>query len=407
MQARERLINNHAGAMVIMATALLAIGVVMVTSASAHLDRSYLDVSLWQSVFGRQAIFAVAGFLLMILVVRVGPALLARPVGRRWGALTACGIALIALTATFLPGWSDARHGSQRWVQLSLSGVVLGFQPSELAKIALVVALAWWFGERDTDGRSFKKGLLPAALMIGLFVLLVGKEDFSTSFLLAAVGGLMLLVAGCRLVHLGVLGALGACGLVGLLLMEPYRIQRLIAFLDIWGDARGAGYQPLQSLTTIASGGWLGTGLGAGIQKYGYLPESHSDFIFAQLCEETGVLGGMVVVALFCAIVYLGLRAMWSARTLFERQVAFGLTACLGLQAVLNIAVVTVMAPTTGIPLPLVSAGGSGVLTCSLAIGLLAAIARRGATDSESAARALHADSDPCIRFFGRSHKAW
>ena len=119
------------------------------------------------------------------------------------------------------------------------------------------------------------------------------------------------------------------------------------------------------------------------------------------------MFGGMVVVALFCAIVYLGLRAMWSARTLFERQVAFGLTACLGLQAVLNIAVVTVMAPTTGIPLPLVSAGGSGVLTCSLAIGLLAAIASRGATDSEPSGRALHPDSAPCIRFVGRSHKAW
>lgn len=407
MQAKDRLINNNAGAMVIVATALLAIGVVMVTSASAQLDHSYLDIPLWQSVFGRQAIFAVAGFLLMILVVRVGPALLARPAGRRWGALAACGIALIALTATFLPGWSDARHGSQRWVQLSLSGVAFGFQPSELAKIALVVALAWWFGERETDGRSFKKGLLPAASMIGLFVLLVGKEDFSTSFLLAVVGGLMLLVAGCRLIHLGVLGGLGACALVGLVLIAPYRIQRLIAFLDIWADARGAGYQPLQSLTTIASGGWLGTGLGAGIQKYGYLPESHSDFIFAQLCEEAGVFGGMVVVALFCAMVYLGLRAMWSARTLFERQVAFGLTACLGLQAVLNIAVVTVMAPTTGIPLPLVSAGGSGLLTCSLAIGLLAAIATRAATDSELSGGALPADSDPCIRFVGRSHKAW
>ncbi|MCH8242815.1 MAG: cell division protein FtsW [Planctomycetes bacterium] len=397
MQARERLIQNHAGAMLIVATALLVIGVVMVTSASARLDQSYLDVPVWQSVFGRQAIFAVVGFLLMILVARWGQPLLAAPSGRKWGTFAVCAIALIALAATFLPGWSVARHGSQRWIQLSLSGVALGFQPSELAKIALVIVLAWWFGERASDARSIKTGLLPAVAVIGLFVLLVGKEDFSTSFLLAAVGGLMLLVAGCRIAHLVALSGLGACGLVGLLVAAPYRVERLAAFRDIWADARGAGYQPLQSLTTIASGGWFGTGLGAGIQKYGYLPESHSDFIFAQLCEEAGVVGGTLVVVLFCAFVYLGLRTMWSARTQFERQIAFGLTVCLGLQAVLNIAVVTVMAPTTGIPLPLVSAGGSGVLTYCLAIGILAAIA----------GRAAKADGDSCIRFVGRRSEEW
>lgn len=397
MQARERLIQNHAGTLVILATALLAIGVVMVTSASARLDQSYLDVSLWQSVFGRQAIFAVVGFLLMILVACWGQPLLAAPAGRKWGTFAVCAIASITLAATFLPGWSIARHGSQRWIQLSLSGVALGFQPSELAKIALIFVLAWWFGERASAARSFKQGLLPAVAVIGLVVLLVGKEDFSTSFLLAAVGGLMLLVAGCRIAHLGALSCIGACGLVGLLVAAPYRIERLVAFLDIWGDARGAGYQPLQSLTTIASGGWFGTGLGAGIQKYGYLPESHSDFIFAQLCEEAGVVGGMLVVALFCTFVYLGLRTMWSARTQFERQIAFGLTVCLGLQAVLNIAVVTVIAPTTGIPLPLVSAGGSGVLTYCLAIGILASIA----------GRAAKTDEDSCIRFVGRRNEAW
>ncbi|MCH8146555.1 MAG: cell division protein FtsW [Planctomycetes bacterium] len=395
MRTRERLIQDHAGAMVIVATALLVIGVVMVTSASARLDQSYLDVSLWQSVFGRQGIFAVVGFLLLISAARWGQLLLAAPAGRKWCTFAVCAFALITLGATFLPGWSVARHGSQRWIHVSLSGVALGFQPSELAKIAMIFVLAWWFGERGADARSFKAGLLPAVVLIALFVLLVGKEDFSTSFLLAAVSGLMLLVAGCRLVHLGALGCFGVCGLAGLLMAAPYRVQRLVAFRDIWGDARGAGYQPLQSLTTIASGGWFGTGLGAGIQKYGYLPESHSDFIFAHLCEEAGVVGGTLVVALFCVFVYLGLRTMWSARTPFERQIAFGLTACFGLQAVLNIAVVTVMAPTTGIPLPLVSAGGSGVLTYCLAIGILAAIA----------GRAAKADEDSCIHFVGRSHE--
>jgi cell division protein FtsW len=136
-------------------------------------------------------------------------------------------------------------------------------------------------------------------------------------------------------------------------------------------------------LTAIASGGWFGAGLGNGVQKYGYLPESHSDFIFAGICEETGLLGAALVIALFGVLVWLGLKTMWCARTPFERLFAFGITATVGLQAVMNIAVATVVTPTTGISLPFVSAGGSGVVTYCLAIGLLAAIAARSSARDE------------------------
>lgn len=378
MMTTERQAVNRGGAMIIVATALMAIGVVMVTSAAARLDASYLDSSLWRSIFGRQMIFVLAGLLLMVVTARASAPLFARPRTWRWITVSLCAVSILFLMATFLPGWSSTHHGSSRWVSLAGAQAGLRYQPSELAKVALIVLLAWWFGARHTDARSFRAGLLPAAIFIGLFVILVGKEDFSTSFLLAMVGGLMLLVAGCRWKHLAVFAGLGAAGLAALVASAPYRVQRLIAFRNIWEDSQGAGYQPLQSLTTIASGGWLGTGLGSGIQKYGYLPEGHSDFILALLCEEAGALGGVIVILLFCAFVYLGLRTMWQARTGFEQLVAFGLTACLGLQAALNIAVVFVVAPTTGIPLPLVSAGGSGVLTYCLMIGILAAIARRG-----------------------------
>jgi cell division protein FtsW len=166
--------------------------------------------------------------------------------------------------------------------------------------------------------------------------------------------------------------------MMALLFSAPYRLERITAYLRFWDEPQGSGYQPLQSLTTVASGGWLGTGLGSGVQKYGYLPESRTDFIFAVICEELGLFGAALVIALFCVMIWLSLRIMLTARSRFERLLAFGLGATIGLQAAMNIAVVAVVTPTTGISLPLVSAGGSGLLAFCLATGVLAAIAARG-----------------------------
>ena len=285
--------------------------------------------------------------------------------------------AIVGLVAAMLPGLAHSHRSSARWLQFASGGLTFSLQPSEFAKLALVVFLAWLFGERGVDPRSFRQAFLPAALSLGVCVLLVGKADFGTAALFALVGGLMLLMAGSRMRHLLVTALLGIVGLAGLLFAEPYRLARITAYRALTDDPLGAGYQPLQSLTTIASGGWFGVGLGSGVQKYGYLPESHSDFIFAVICEETGLLGACVVIALMVTLIWLGLRAMSAAITPFERLLAFGITAVIGWQAVLHIAVVTVVAPTTGISLPLVSAGGSGLLTFCAALGVLAAIASR------------------------------
>ncbi len=367
----------HPGAIITLSAALMAVGLVMVTSATAPLDRSLVEVSFWRTTFGRQVIFALVGLLLMVTVSRVAVPFLARPTTQKWIPGLVFALALAGLVAAFIPGLASSRHGSQRWLQVAPAWVGIGFQPSEFAKLALVGFLAMWLARPKIEVRDFRRGFLPAALAAGVFVLLVGKADFSTAVLLAGVAFMMLLVAGCRVRHLAVLGGLGVVAFGVLLVAAPYRMARLTAHQTFWDDPMGAGYQPLQSLTTIASGGWFGTGLGAGVQKYGYLPESHSDFVFAMVCEEMGLLGGGLVIALFCGFVWLGLRTMWSAPTMFERLLAFGLTACIGMQAAMNIAVVTVVTPTTGIPLPLISAGGSGLLTFSLAIGLLAAIAAR------------------------------
>ena len=399
--------QTHPGAMIVAATALMSIGLVMVTSATASLDRSYFGVPFWRTTYGRQAVFVVVGLVAMIITWRAGVPLLARPAARRWIPWALFGAALVSLVAAFIPGWADARHGSHRWLQLTSAWSGIGFQPSELAKLALVVFLAMWFSEGTRDAHSFRRGFVPAAAAIGICVALIGTEDFSTAALVGGVGLLVLLVAGCRLRHLLLLGTLGGCGLGVLLITAPYRIARLTAYQSFWDDPRGAGYQPLQSLTTIASGGWLGTGLGAGVQKYGYLPESHSDFIFAVICEEAGILGGGLVIALFGALVWLGLQTMRHARTRFERLVAFGLTACLGLQAAMNIAVVTVAAPTTGIPLPFISAGGSGLLVYSLAIGSLAAVAARTTEITTLAEHTAEGDDAAYVRLKGQEGLTW
>ena len=211
----------------------------------------------------------------------------------------------------------------------------------------------------------------------------MGLEDFGTAALLALVGGLMLVVGGCRLATLAIWALPAVAVFAGLLFSQPYRVTRLLAFRHIWEDRLVTGYHAIQSLAAIASGGWTGRGLGAGMAQYGYLPEARSDFVFAVICEQMGFIGGTGVVLLFVAFVYCGMRTMQTASSGdggFVRLFAFGVTAMIGFQALMNIAVVTVVAPTKGIGLPFVSAGGSGMLCLGMAAGLLAGVARRGQT---------------------------
>ncbi len=365
------------GSIMVVAAALMAIGIVMIASATAPLDRSMFAIPLWRSVFGRQVVFVLVGLASVVVVRYIASFVLARPALRYRTGQAFFLLVLAGLAAALIPWLSSPQRGSHRWLHLSSLETGIGFQPSEFAKLALVGLLAALLTYRDADPRSLRSGFLPCAGAVGLCCLLVGKEDFGTAALLAVVGMLTLFVAGCRFRHLLALGSVGMGLFTVLLVVAPYRLARISAHPDKWSDPQGAGYQPLQSLTAIAQGGWLGTGLGGGVQKYGYLPESHSDFIFSVICEETGFLGAVLVIGLYVAITWLGLRTMWTARTPFERILAFGITATIALQAAMNIAVATVATPTTGISLPLISAGGSGVMAFCLAIGVLTAIAAR------------------------------
>lgn len=368
-------IGQHA--IILIAAALMAIGLVMVGSATSSLDGGLLSARFWTTAFGRQACFAVVGIGLCLATGWGFRMLLASATLMRWVAWGGYGVAIALLCVVLIPGFSDASHGSQRWIRYQVGGVAVGLQPSEVAKIGLILFLSYWLGGDRSDPRRFFQTYLPGIFAIGLCGGLVGTENFGTAALLMGVALAMLVVSGCKYHHLSIFVVGGAIGLWWLV-QEPYRLARLTAYRDIMADPQGAGYQPLQSLTTIASGGWWGVGLGSGLQKYGYLPEAHTDFIFAVLCEELGMVGAGLVLALFCAFLWVGMRISLRAPTRLEQLLAFGLTFLVGSQAAINIAVVTVVAPTTGVPLPFLSAGGSGLWITCTAVGILSAIAARG-----------------------------
>ncbi len=360
----------------IVAASLLGIGVVMVFSANASLSSSPSSADILHNATFRQGVCAVVA-LVVLLVTCLWPyewwRLRRDTVFQPAVFLMVLAIGLLAAVLVF----GEERNGARRWLSLGIAGGGLSFQPSEVAKLAIVVFCAALCGRLGIRIRWFWRGLLPTVLALGLVVGLVGKEDLGTGVLLMAVCAWMLVAAGAKIWHLGIFSLPALGGVVYLICVARFRIDRLLAFLDPYADPQGAGYHPIQSMITIASGGWWGRGLGAGIQKYGYLPEGRSDFIFSVICEELGLIGGVAIIGLFVVLMWAGRRAMLSAASDFGRLLALGATLILGFQAVMNIGVVTVSLPTKGISLPLVSAGGTGVIFLSILVGLMANVARR------------------------------
>lgn len=361
----------------ITAAALLAIGTIMVFSAGASLNAPPITEQTLKNPSVRQAMFSFVALVTMLMVGLCPYHRWRFNCGHRWQPtllLTLCTLALLSLV--LIPGIGEMRNGARRWLPLGPSSVGLGFQPSEIAKIAVVLFLAAFCERFSHRISSFWTGYLPALTFLAVVAALVGIEDFGTAALLALVGICILIAAGARWWHLVLTSLPAIAGVAYLLFMKEHRLKRVWTFLDPEADAQGAGYQQVQSLLTIASGGWWGRGLGAGIQKYGYLPEGRTDFIFAVICEELGIIGGIAIIALYAILLWQGKRAMDQARTEFGRLLALGATLMIGVQAAMNVAVVTVSVPTKGISLPLISAGGTGVIILSVLVGLLVNVAR-------------------------------
>jgi len=360
-------------AIIAIAVGLMGIGAIMTCSAGATLGKPLLGWRFWEFQAGRQLLFILAGMVAMLIVARIPYRLWSAGGGAL--AVVALLLAIGSLALVYVPGLGVEVNQARRWVRVSPDHIGLRFQPSELIKIMLPIFLAVWLTLR-VDISRFWTGLIPVVGVIGICVAGIGLEDFGTAALLAGVAGAMLLVGGARLWHL-ILMALPAVPAFGyLLISRQHRMRRLMTFLDIWEDPQGEGYQVIQSLCTIANGGWWGRGLGNGVIKT-YLPEARTDFIFAVICEELGIVGATVVIALLMTLLWQGLKTVRLCGEPMGRLLAFGITITLGLQAAINIAVVTVSVPTKGISLPLVSAGGSGAIFLGMLVGLLANIARK------------------------------
>lgn len=258
-------------------------------------------------------------------------------------------------------------------------------QPSELAKWAAVLFLAYWLTIHPVNLERFFRGFLPTLIPVGMLCLLVVIQDFGTAALIGLCALMMLLAGRVKVGHLMIVLFPALAVAAWFVTHKAYRMARITSFLHPYDSPQGQGYHMIQSLLSFSSGGILGRGLGNGIQKLGYLPEDTTDFVFAVICEELGLFGAMLTVALYLGVLFVGWQIIKQKRDDFGRMLAFGITTMLGLQAAINIAVATVSVPPKGLSLPLISAGGSGlVITCG-ALGVLYSVVRRGPEKAEEA----------------------
>ncbi len=340
---------------------LMCIGVVMVYSASSVAAQVQFRDS--EFFLKRQLVYAIVALAAMSVAWRVHYARLRRLT------LPLLGVTILALLVVLVPHIGREAGGARRWLSL---GGTLNFQPAELAKLALILYLANFLANRGDRTREFAAGLLAPLLVLGILSLpILRQPDLGSVLCLVMIAFIMLFVGGARLLHLmGVVASTLPAAMV-VILGAGYRSQRLMAFLDPWRDPRGSGFHIIQSLLALGSGGVLGLGLGQSRQKFFYLPERHTDFVFAIIGEELGLVGTAAVILLFILVVVWGYRIASRVPDRYGALLASGLTAMLVGQAVLNIGVVSGSLPVTGVPLPFISFGGSSLVLSGIAVGIL------------------------------------
>lgn len=359
--------HRAAAAITVLVAALAVLGVVLVySSTSVGIAMKAQDATLF---LRRQLLWVALGAGVFTLARTTDLATL-----RRWS-WPLLGLTVLALVLVLVPGVGAKVNGARRWIRVAgLNG-----QPSELAKIALVVFCAAWAAGRREELQTLR-GALPALGIVGLVAGLVAVEpDMGTALLLSTVATTVLLAGGVRLRHLLLIGTPGALLLFLFAARKlTYITHRINAFLDPTSDPGGVGYQTRQAVIAIGSGGPFGVGLGASQQKLLFLPDVHTDFIFALVGEELGLLGALAVIGVFAGVVVVGMKAVDRARDEFAFLLGLGLLLTFGLQSILNMAVATASVPPKGIALPFLSFGGSSLLFAAAAAGLLARVAAEG-----------------------------
>lgn len=321
----------------------------------------------------KQGIFTILGLGLMLAATRFDYRWL-----RQSGLVyTVVLVAIVLLAAVFA---FPPVNGARRWVRVA----GMSFQPSELAKLAVALFLAYFFAKREREMSDVKRTLVPCGLVLaGLMGLVFIEPDLGTTLVMAAIFAAVYFAAGADWKHFAIVGAAFVIGVLGALVLVPWRMKRLFAFVDPWADAEGAGYQLVQSLLAVGSGGIWGSGFAQGQQKIHYLPYAHSDFIFAIVGEELGLVGALLVLTGFVVILWRGARAAFAAPDHFGKLLAIGITTGIVVQAFFNMSVVVGLLPTKGIPLPFVSYGGSSILITLVSCGILLNISQYAGTISD------------------------
>ena len=381
----ERVQERQPDRLLLMTTVLLcAAGLVMVTSASVAFAYTQHESAFYYAE--RQTVWMLIGFAALFVLSRFNYTKLRR--------LAPAGAAVVVLLMllVLVPHIGVTVNGARRWFDAGPLGT---FQPSELGKLAFAVFLAHWIDRNAAVIGTFQKGLLPiAAMLAGVLVLLMLEKDVGTSIVMIGIFISAYWAGGARFRHIVLLVAVLGLGLVAVTLFESYRIARLVSFRDPFSDPLGAGFQSTQALYGLGSGGFFGVGIGHSVEKYGWLPEAHTDFIFAIVGEETGLAGTTLVMLGFLCFAIRGYRAVLRAPDRFGVVLAVAITTWIAFEALLNMATVTNTLPIAGVPLPFFSYGGTALATTLAAVGVLLSIARRGTNAETGLKRRTNAPFD-------------
>jgi len=357
--------RNTRSSIFLIVSILLGIGIVMIYSASAIYAYGNMGDSLY--FLKRHLLYLVIGLVMMIITMSVDIETfrkLARPVIL---------FSIIMLVLVLIPHIGRETSGARRWFRVG----PINFQPSEFAKIAMILYMADFISRKEKGIKNFIYGYLPAMMVLGVMAGLVLIEpDLGTAITISLITVIMLFCGGVKVFHIliSLLASLPALYL--LLFRVPYRRKRIMMFLNPWADKRGAGFQIIQSFIALGSGGLFGVGLGQSKQKLFYLPASHTDFIFSIIGEELGFIGSLAIVILFGLFVWEGMKVVFKAYGTFERTLCLGIVSLIALEAIINIGVTAGALPTKGLPLPFISYGGSGLIFHLAAVGLLLNVAK-------------------------------
>ncbi len=316
----------------------------------------------------RHLLYLLAGFFVFIFALNLDLQKL-----KKYTLLIFC-VSIFFLLLLFVPFLGKSLGGATRWLDFYF----ISFQPSEFVKFTMVLFFATYLSALKNSIKKFLKGLLPLLLVLVVVCgIIIKQPDMGTALSIAVTSFLMFFIAGANVLHLVFLGSCGGVLIFILSIFSAYRVKRLLAFLNPWEDPLGKGFQIIQSLLAVGSGGVIGLGIGNSKQKFYYLPQQYADFIFAVLCEELGFIGAFVLICIFLVFFFRGIQIISKTKDEFYFFLGFGIISMFFVQTVLNIMVVIALLPTTGLPLPFVSYGGTSMITCLFSVGLLTNISKQ------------------------------